>query len=170
MEEGCWDNTMTSPDTDQNESAKLRFPNPAKFESDFSAIYQFDKNGYSQVVREDEPSRYSQERQSEQPKRRNPRPNFRSSSLDQSTISCYNELNRTYKSNCDFHFSTPGSKSTTKIASPQSVQNYTYQAIQSLEVRNPSLNKTSCPCGVRSPEDLRKGIYIVNTNSYSTDV
>lgn len=159
MEEGGWDNNITSPDNDQNEPAKLRFPNPAKFESDFSAIYQFE-----------EPSRYGQERQSEQTKRRNLRPNLRSSSLDQSTISCYNELNRTYKSNCDFHFSNPGSKSASKVVSPQSVQNYTYQAIQSLEVRNPNLIKTSCPCGVRSPEDVRKGIYIVNTNSYSTDV
>ena len=43
VEEGEWENNTTSPETDRTESAKLRFPNPAKFESDFSAIYQFEK-------------------------------------------------------------------------------------------------------------------------------
>ena len=45
MEEGDWETTITSPETERTGSTKLRFPNPAKFKSDFSAIYQIDKSG-----------------------------------------------------------------------------------------------------------------------------
>eukprot|EP00090_Calanus_glacialis_P023040 TRINITY_DN35459_c0_g1_i1.p1 TRINITY_DN35459_c0_g1~~TRINITY_DN35459_c0_g1_i1.p1 ORF type:complete len:353 (-),score=60.72 TRINITY_DN35459_c0_g1_i1:56-1114(-) len=173
VEEGEWENNTTSPETDRTESAKLRFPNPAKFESDFSAIYQFEKSGYKQLIKKD-PSRHNLERHSDQPKRRNPRHSLRSSSLDQSTISCYNELNRTFKSNCDFHFST-GSRSGSEIHSPQHVQEISQRTIQPIEVTTPKLQPTNCPCRstetrASSPQYCRNGIYIVNKNSYSTDV
>ena len=168
VEEGEWENTTTSPETERTDSAKLRFPNPAKFESDFSAIYQFEKSGCNHLIKGNE-QRYSQERHSDQPQRRNPRHSLRSSSLDQSTISCYNELNRTFKSNCDFHFST-GSRSGSEINSPQHVQNNSRRSIQQVEVKNTNLTTTGCPCKVSSPQNCRNGIYIVNKNSYSTDV
>ena len=150
VEEGEWENNTTSPETDRTESAKLRFPNPAKFESDFRAIYQFEKAGYNQLIKSD-PSRHNLERHSDQPKRRNPRHSLRSSSLDQSTISCYNELNRTFKSNCDFHFSRSGSDQW----SSQLVHLKTSQPQQKTEVNNIRKNT---------------GNLVANKNSHSTDV
>ena len=132
VEEGDSENNITSPETDRTESARLRFPNPPKFETDFSAIYQIDKIGvrgkynprisirdhhsynqemnsdhprYNQEINSDHP-KYNQAKSNDQPKERNLRFSWRSSSLDQSSISCYNELNRNFKSNCDLHFST----------------------------------------------------------------
>ena len=186
------ENTITSLETDRTESMKLRFPNPAKFENDFSAIYQIDKSEvrgrnnprlsirdhprYNQERNSDQPI-HNQTRNSDQPKRRNPRYSWRSSSLDQSSISCYNELNRTFKSNCDLHFST-GSRSGSVKYSPQYVQENRLRIIQpqhSEEVENIKFQPPTCSCRSKnerlsSPQYSGNGIFIVNKNSYSTDV
>ena len=192
VEEGDWENNITSPETDTTESAKLRFPNPAKFESDFSSIYQIDKSGvrdrYNQGVTSDQPKynkegnsdqqRYNQDRSSIKLKRRNSRHSWRSSSLDQSSISCYNELNRTFKSNCDLHFST-GSRSGSVKYSHQHVRDNSYRTIQpphSDQVENTKFQSPTCSCRskdamtISSPQYWGNENLIVNKNSYSTDV
>ena len=203
VEEGDWENT-TSPETERTETARLRFPNPAKFEGDFSAIYQCDKGGfrgrYNQGMSSDQPRyppekssdqpryppekssdqpRVIQTRNSEQPKRRNPRYSWRSSSVDQSTISCYNELNRSFKSNCDLHLS-PGSRTSPDKFSPNHVHESSHRIIQpphSLNVNTGQVQQIICACGTdnRSSSPVKptlcgNGVFIANKNSYSTDV
>ena len=192
MEEGDWETTITSPETERTGSTKLRFPNPA--------IYQIDKSGvrsrsiqamnsdhirYSQERNSDRP-RYNQGRNSDHPKykqqrkiyqRRNPCHSWRSSSLDQSSISCYNELNRTFKSNCDLHFST-GSRSGSVKYSPQHVQEDSHRTIQPPhgdQVDNINFQPPTCSCRLKeqtasSPQNVGNGILIASKNSYSTDV
>ena len=139
LEEGDWENDITSPETEISDASKLRFPNPAKYENDFSAIYPLESEFKPQL-------NFIKRRHTEQPKRKLHSQSLRCSSLDQSTVSCYNELSRSYKSNCDFHFS-----SQSETNSPHESQNTPSQIL--------CVNNTT-----------RQKARPVNVNSYSTDV
>ena len=149
-EEGDWEKNIDSPESE----TLLCFPNLAKFENDFTDIYQFHNTGFGEKSDQGQPRDKSRTYHQPNRSRRNRQLSSRSYSLDQSTLSCYNELNRTFKSNCDFHFSRSGSdKWSSQIVHLTGLE--ASQLQQKPEVNN--IRKTI-------------GSLVVNKNSYSTDV
>ena len=96
VEEGDWEKDIIN----QTSNALLCFPNSTLFENGLSCDQRLSRDR----------QRCYQERNSDQPNGRNHRLRSRSYSFDYSTISFCNELNRTFKSNCDFHISRFSSK------------------------------------------------------------
>jgi len=140
LEEGDWEKDII----DQKSNALLCFPNSTLFE-----------NGHicDQRLFRDRQRCYK-ERNSDQPNGRNHRLRSRSYSFDYSTVSCCNELNRTFKSNCDFHISRYSSKK----LSPQ----FDNEPVQ--KVFRPKLKIEVFANGKRN------GAGLVTKSSYSTDV
>jgi hypothetical protein len=156
IEEGEWENNATRLETESRTEPK--FPNPTKLEREC-------RGTYNQDVASDQP-KSNQERNRNQT--RTPQNSLKSS------ISCYNELNRNFVSNCDFYLSS-GSRSGSEKYCPENSHKTIQPKIQ--EMKNEKLQPTTSSSRLKSkkintgsPQYFGSPIYIANKYSYSTDV